>query len=63
MNATDLQKRVNLMVGAIRNGIPEVNAREMLTETLKYALFPSEEKLAKESFVKAMADRGTPVAL
>lgn len=62
MTATDFQKKLNLLVRAIKNGLPESDARNQLEEVLKYAIFKSERNMAIKSFVEAMSARGTPVA-
>ncbi|MDD4531399.1 MAG: hypothetical protein PHH21_01685 [Candidatus Pacebacteria bacterium] len=62
MSATDFQKKLNLLVRAIREGLPEPDAREQLEETLKYALFPSEMEKAQQTFKAEISARGTSTA-
>jgi hypothetical protein len=57
MNSTDFERKLNLLIRGIENGLSEEKAKEGLENVLKYAIFPREKSLAQEKYSKAMKSR------
>lgn len=57
MYATDFEKKLNLLIRDIRNGLSQIEAENGLEEVLKYAIFEREKKMAREKFAEAIGSK------
>lgn len=57
MTSTDFERKLNLLIRGIENGLSEEKAKEELEDVLIYAIFPREKELAREKYSEAMKSR------
>jgi hypothetical protein len=54
MTATDFERKLNLLLMHIRQGMPKSEAEKELEEVLKYAIFDCERTMAKDKVSAAI---------
>lgn len=57
MYCTDFEKKLNLLVRAIKNGLSEKEANDQLEDVLKYTINETEKRKARNEFSAAMEAR------
>ncbi|MFA5714297.1 MAG: hypothetical protein WC998_00975 [Candidatus Paceibacterota bacterium] len=59
--STDFEKKLNLLIRDIENGLSEDEAAERLEEVCKYAIFKREMRIANEKYSIAIKARNKSI--